>query len=297
MLQNKLKVSVKAVMMALISTVSVSAMAADATPKLPGAVWVIDDQATLMKLDPATPSDIQQSLEVTGLKEGDRLIGIDFRVAYGDLYGLANSGRLYIIDHSTGRARLIDDGQALPNQVFGPYGFDFNPAADKVRVVGERNHNRRLHPETGALVDYDAQRAGAQHDPDLAYDGEDQHAGKLPDIVAAAYTYNVRDSKLTTNYAIDRRLGMLVMQGSKEGVTPAVSPNLGVLYSVGSLGLGTLKDASMDISDIDNVALAALLSNDDERMKLYRLDLVTGHAEPLGVIGDGAHVAGLAIEP
>ena len=283
MFQSKVKFSLKALAVGVLGSAAAAAMAADHTPKLPTSLWVIDDHATLINVDPAQPSLIKQSFSVTGLKEGDDIVGIDFRVAYGDLYALADSGRLYVIDHTNGKARLVDGTSELKAGAIGPYGFDFNPAADKLRVVGERNANRRLHPESGALVDFDAKRSGVQVDPALAYAAEDQSADTLPDIVAAAYTYNPNDSKLTTNYAIDRRLGRLVMQGTKEGQTPAVSPNLGVLYSVGDLGVGPLKDASMDISDIDNVALAALLTNENEQMMLYRLDLETGHAKPLGV--------------
>lgn len=265
--------------------------------KLPASAWVVNDQGMLLNFAPAAPSDIKRSFPIKGLVDEDALIGIDFRVARGDLYGLAESGRIYLIDHNSGKAELVSESGPLAQMAIGPYGFDFNPAADKLRVVGKQNGNLRLDPDNGALVDFDKTTDGVQIDPKLAYDQADQYVGQQPDIVAAAYTYHPQDSSLTTNYAIDRRQGTLVMQGTKEGHVPAVSPNLGVLYSVGSLQLGTLRDASMDISDIDNVALAAISSNDSPETALYRIDLDTGAAHKLGKIGDGEHVTGFAIEP
>ncbi|MNT65811.1 hypothetical protein D3C72_2038200 [compost metagenome] len=116
-------------------------------------------------------------------------------------------------------------------------------------------------------------------------------------MVGAGYTYNPQDSKVTTNYAIDRARGALVMQGSREGATPVVSPNTGQLRTVGSLGLGPLSDASFDISDVGNVALLAARTAGDPRSRLYKVDLASGRAISLGVIGSGAALAGMAIEP
>lgn len=284
---------------ALSLSLSISALASAHTGvgDMPTSVWAIDDQHTLINVDPSMPSKVKSSVQVTGLETGDAIIGIDFRVAYGDMYALADSGRIYIIDFSSGVASLVSGSLPVAHMAIGPYGFDFNPAADKLRVVGNKNSNSRLHPETGAIVDFDKNAAGTQLDPKLAYSQSDAHAGEMPDIVAAAYTYNPNDKKLTTNYAIDRRNGMLVMQGTKEGETPSVSPNLGVLFSVGSLGLGQIRDASFDISDVSNVALAAILSDKSKQTKLVEIDLETGRNHELGILGTGVHYTGFAIEP
>jgi hypothetical protein len=115
--------------------------------------------------------------------------------------------------------------------------------------------------------------------------------------VAAGYTYHQRDDKLTTNYAIDAALGTLVLQGSREGAQPVVSPNTGQLRTVGPLGLGPLADASFDISDVRNAALLAARTSPQAPTVLYRVDLDTGRASALGVVGDGAPLRGLAIVP
>ncbi|WP_082866106.1 DUF4394 domain-containing protein [Marinomonas gallaica] len=293
-LNSKWNLGLTAVSAVLASSLT---LAAPTLSKTPTSVWGVDDHHTLFNVHPDEPSNILTSLQIKNLVEGDQLIGIDYRVARGDLYALANTGRIYRLDTQTGNAVLIEGSEPLAEMAVGPYGFDFNPAADKLRVVGNRNDNLRLDPDSGARVDFDKTTSGVQTDPALAFDHEDQFAGQSPDIVAAAYTYNPNDSKLTTNYAIDRRKGMLLMQGTKEGASPSVSPNLGVLYSVGNLGMGPLKDASFDISDVSNTALAAVLSVKETKTQLVTIDLETGMASPIGIFGTGSHVIGMAIEP
>ena len=167
-------------------------------------------------------------------------------------------------------------------------------------TVIERAADMNLHTKgfrwvaTGAIVDGDANQPGLQFDGRLAYDAGDVNAGKTPALVAAGYTYNKDNDKLTTNYALDGRLGILVHQGSKEGQQPVVSPNTGRLYTVGSLGIGPFQHATLDISDLSNTAYAAITQ--DGRSVWYRIDLATGRATRLGTIAGGP-VVGTAIEP
>ena len=44
------------------------------------------------------------------------------------------------------------------------WGFDFNPTVDRIRVVNDRGANLRLHPDTGAQVDGNADQPGLQPD-------------------------------------------------------------------------------------------------------------------------------------
>jgi hypothetical protein len=155
----------------------------------------------------------------------------------------------------------------------------------------------RLHPETGAQVDSDPAAPGVQADPVLAYAFNDVNAGKAPRVTAAAYTYNTRDEKITTNYAIDSNFGTLVTQGSKEGTQPAVSPNTGQLRTVGPLGVADFKRAHFDIADINNAAYAALTGADGRQARFVEINLDTGAATPLGTIGQGEAIRGIAIEP
>ena len=263
--------------------------------KEPTGVFAVTADHTLIHFDPTEPAKLKHSVAISGLARGEKLIGIDFRVAHGVLYALGSGGQLYTVNTGSGALAPVGDGKlpvALPE---GRYGFDFNPAADRIRVVSG-SFNLRLHPETGAAVDFAPDSASFQPDGVLAYVAGDPHMAAMPHVSAAGYTYNSKNEKLTTNYVIDIALGTLAMQGSREGASPVVSPNLGVLTTIGELGTGPLEDAHLDISDISNTALAALTPKSGTT-RLYRIDLETGRASVVGPIGDGSALLGLAIEP
>lgn len=243
-------------------------------------VVAVTDAAELIRFNAGQPQRLLERRPLTGLAAGETLVGIDFRVARGVLYALSTRGRLFTLDTATGALRPVG-ATAVP--LSGRrFGVDFNPVADRLRVVGDGGQNLRLHPDTGAL---------AASDPALAYtDGR-----AAPAVTAAGYTYNQDDEKLTTNYAIDAAAGTLVMQGSREGVQPVVSPNTGRLTTVGPLGTGPLEDVAFDISDVANTALAALKT--EGRTRLHLVDLASGKATLLGTVGDGRALWGMAIEP
>jgi hypothetical protein len=121
--------------------------------------------------------------------------------------------------------------------------------------------------------------------------------GQASAIVAAGYTYNRTNDKITTNYALDGAAGTLVHQGTKEGVTPAVSPNTGTLYTVGSLGVGAFAHASFDISDVSDTAYAGLHRRGAAATRWYQVDLASGKARFIGTVGGGEPLVGAAIEP
>lgn len=248
----------------------------------------------LVRFNAGQPQKLLSSRPLTGLAAGDTLIGVDYRVAKGQLYGLGTSGQLYRIDTRTATASPIGTPNALPREGATEWGFDFNPTVDRIRVVNDAGFNLRLHPDTGAIVDGDPNQPGVQFDGRLAYDPADANAGKAPGIVAAGYTYNKDNDKITTNYALDGRLGLLVHQGSKEGAQPVVSPNTGRLYTVGSLGIGSFQRATLDISDVSNTAYSAVTTG--QKSVWYRIDLATGRATRIGTVA-GEALVGAAIEP
>lgn len=278
----------------ILAALTVAALlAACAAPTVPDGpprrqlVRAVTDAGELIRFNAGRPHRVLARVPVSGGIAGDPLVGIDYRVARGVLYALSAGGRLYTLDTGSGRLVPVGHGAPLPLPLAGRVlGFDFNPAADRIRVIADNGLNLRLHPDTGAL---------AATDPALAYAGGDVRAGQAPQAVAAAYTYNKTNEQLTTNYAIDRAAGTLVMQGSAEGVQPVVSPNTGQLRTVGPLGTGPVEDAAFDIADVDNTALVAL--RQQGRTRLYLLDLPSGRASPLGTVADGQPLRGLAIEP
>lgn len=258
-------------------------------------VWAVTADHQLIRFNGGQPQRVLERKPLRGLAANEEVVGIDYRVSRGVLFALTQAGRLYTVQTATGVLTPVSStSTVLQGQA---WGMDFNPAADRIRVVSDTGQNLRLHPETGALVDSDPATAGVQSDPALAYAPGDTHAGKSPQIVAAAYTYNKQNDKLTTNFAIDRATGALVTQGSREGTPAAVSPNTGRLFTVGALGLGPLHEVAFDIADVDNTALAAIRTPEQRRTVLYRIDLGTGNAQKVGTVADGMALRGMAIEP
>lgn len=252
----------------------------------PETLQVLTEKLELLTIPSNQPTKVLQRVRLTGLAAGDMLVGIDYRIAKGMLYALGRSGRLYTVDTASGALKPVGNpAVALQGDAVG---VDFNPVADRVRVITSSGQNVRLHPDSGAL---------AATDPAPAYAPTDKRAGTKPEVVAAAYTYNKRDDKLTTNFAIDRNGGYLVTMGSAEGVQPVVSFNTGQLFTVGSLGLAEMTDASMDIADLSGAAYAAVRLKSHATTRLYAVDLQTGKGRFIGTIGDGDKVLGMAIEP
>jgi len=256
-----------------------------ADPSLKATVHAVTADAELITFAAAQPGRIIERRPLAGLPSGERLVGIDYRVARGELYALSATGRLYRIDPGNGKLAPVAKAGAVTLPA-GSVAFDFNPVADRIRVVGADGTNLRLHPDTGAL---------AATDPKVQYDTSDSAHGQMPRLSGAAYTYNKKDEKLTTNYAIDLARGTLVTQGSIEGMAPAVSPNTGKLFTVGALSTGPVDEVAFDIADIDNTALAALTRGG--LTSLYVIDLKTGRGRNVGTIGTGRPLWGMAIAP
>ncbi len=248
----------------------------------------------LIRFNGGQPQRIQSSLALKGLQPGEQVLGIDFRVARNQLYLLASSGQLYRVKLADASLEPIGAAVGLPASG-GQWGFDFNPAVDRIRVVHETGANLRRHPDNGSQVDGNPGLDGLQGDGTLLFDAGDANANKPVRIGAAGYTYNKQDEKITTNYAIDLAQGLLVTQGTKEGVAPAVSPNTGKLFTVGPLGIKPQR-VQFDISDVNNAAYIAV----DEAAgdAVYRVDLASGKATRVARIGaGGVQLRGMAIEP
>jgi hypothetical protein len=251
----------------------------------------------LITFNAGTPQVIAAKKPLVGLESGDEVVGIDYRVARGMLYALTRAGRLYVVDANTGGMRQVGADKfsvALEGEEFG---FDFNPAVDRIRIVSDKQQNMRAHPDTGAVVDSNADYPGVQIDYPLAYAPGDPNQHLTPRIMGAGYTYNKTNEKITTNYAIDGTNDLLVTQGSKEGETPAVSPNTGQLFTVGPMGVGQSTRVSFDISDVNNAAYAAFVRLGSKDSRLYSIDLKTGSATFLGTIAGGQPIRGMAIVP
>lgn len=249
----------------------------------------------LLSFDSATPATLTGTVAVTGLQPGEMLRGIDFRPANGLLYGVGSTSRLYTIDSTTGAATQV--GGPFTPALMGVFlGVDFNPVADRLRVVTNLDQNLRLNPDTGMVVDGDPVTAGIQADAPLAFSASDVNAGEDPFVAAVAYTNNFAGATTTTLFGIDFAQDFLARQGDPDGAP--ISPNTGQLFTVGTLNASTENlQIGFDIA-VNGEALAALPIGATSSNGLHRIDIATGAATLIGPIGDGGtNTSGLTIVP
>ena len=98
----------------------------------------------------------------------------------------------------------------------------------------------------------------------------------------------------TTLYGLDASGVELVIVGGLNG-TP--SPNTGFVTAVGSLAVPIAHPGGFDI-DAANTAWAVLVEFFSGSAGLYTVDLATGTATLVGLVGDGAQeYIGLAVSP
>jgi hypothetical protein len=261
------------------------ATAAAADPVSLGIVLTNDRLATF---DPASPGSLSAPVAVTGLASGDTLVGIDVRPQNGQLYGLGRNAtdgtiRLYALSARTGEATAIGGATAVAGTTFG---FDFNPKVDRIRVVSEAGKNLRLDPNTGAVAGTDGDISGATTKVD-----------------GAAYTNNEPNTTATTLYTLSGSDGKLFLQappnaGTQTAAKPVTFAGLPLGFSdVGGFDIAPGVDAPSDdaAAPAGSTGFASMTALG--LPFLTKVDLGTGSATPVGVIGDGTRpVQGLAIQ-
>jgi hypothetical protein len=242
----------------------------------PSTIFAVTSGNNLIRFSSAAPGAILSTTAVAGLQVGENLLGIDFRPANGQLYGLGSTSRLYTIDLTSGVATQVGASPFAAALSGADFGFDINPAVDRVRVVSDADQNLRLNPNNGTLTAIDST---------LAYAAGDVHAGADPNLVGVAYSNNVAGATSTTLYGIDSNLDILVIQNP---------PNNGTLNTVGPLGADSSGAVGFDIAR-NGTALATLTVGGVAQ--LYRINVVTGTASMIGPIGGANQIRDVAIAP
>lgn len=226
-------------------------------------IFALNDANQLIRTSVRTPNG-GFSLNITGLQQGEQVLGIDFRPATGQLYGVSNQSRLYVINDTTGAARAIGS-PFTPTLSGNAVGFDFNPTVDRIRLTTNTGQNLRINPETGAVQNVDGNINGVP----------------TATITAVAYTNNRAGVTSTVLYDIDPVTDRLYIQNP---------PNNGTLTDVGPLGLDVTAVGGFDIAP-DGRALAAVTFNG--RSELSQVDLSVGRLQKLGDLP--GNIIGLAI--
>src|SRR5215213_1606517 len=168
------------------------------------------DGKTLVWVDPATK-------KVTGkadIKGAANVVGIDVRPADGMLYAMTADGTIYTVDAKSGQAMMKSKlSETLKGTVTV---VDFNPAADRLRVITSDGSNLRINVDDGKTT----------VDGTLKYKDGDAQAGKTPKVVAGAYTNSSNPKPTATAlYDIDDARHLLSQ----------APPNDGVLNTIGML--------------------------------------------------------------
>lgn len=192
----------------------------------------------LIWFDVSTPGTIDGRMPVTGLMDGDILVGIDFRPATGDLSAIGEMSVVYSIDAETGEATATADAPVDPMLEDTRLGYDFNPTVDRIRVDVNTTQNLRLNPDTG-LIGMNPDTDKPTIDGNLAYAESDEHAGMQPMVVGAAYTNNMDGAETTELYVLDAATNSLAIQDP---------PNDGVLNTVAMLDVEIVPETSFDIA-------------------------------------------------
>lgn len=246
----------------------------------------------LVRFEAAQPVRLSLERSVRGLAAGEDIVGLDFRASNGRLYALTGGGRLYTIDPATAAATRVGstDAGALMQGV--EFGMDFDPAGERIRVVGNTNENLRLNPDTAAVIDGDPALPGIQGDRPLAYADGDRNAGRRPTVVALAYAMDATGG--STAYAIDANAGVLATLGG--GATRA-APESGRLHTIGALGIKLTGPVQFDISPGASSGLVASVP-EGSFASLFAVDLASGRLTRLGYIGDASFpLRAMAIAP
>lgn len=234
-------------------TAAAGAGAGAAASASPTILAALQDGTTILRIDIAQKK-IVGSVALAG---GASLLGFDVRPADKRLYGVTPEGAIVTIDVTTGEWTKVSQlSETLPPGV--PVAVDFNPVADRLRIVTADGTSLRVNVQDGkATVDGRLHYAGA---------------GRTPRVTAVAYTNSVVGAKETTLYDIDTAAGMLVRQ---------MPPNEGTLVTVGWMNVVLDSPSSFDIwSDNQGGNTAWLLTNG----RLFNVDLATGAASAAGAV-------------
>ncbi|MEJ7736296.1 MAG: DUF4394 domain-containing protein [Chitinophagaceae bacterium] len=237
----------------------------------------------LDKFSTLNPEKMMGYSTISGLQSGERILGIDFRPATGELFGLGSNSRLYKINPSSGMATLVAALTTVPMGSTTPvalslsgtsFGFDFNPVVDRIRIVSNTGQNLRANPITGVTL----------------VDGMINPTSPL--INGVAYDNNDTDSTTTTElYALD------VTGRQLFEIDP---PNNGTLIEPLPINLKITGEGGFDIAPRNaNVTMDMGLGlyEVDGKSTLFSIDVETGMTKVLAKYGKDAMYTGIAISP
>ncbi len=246
------------------------------------AIGLTHDQR-LVTFHTGAPAAARSLGRVDGLEKDTKLVGIDFRVQNGKLYGVGDQGGIYTLDTHSAQAKKVS---RLTVELEGEYfGVDFNPAADRLRVISDTGQNLRHNIDdkaapTTTTVD------GTLTNPATPPSTERPTA---KGVTGAAYTNNdLAAGTATTLFDVDTTNDRVSLQ------SPA---NAGSLAPTGGLGVKAGPSAGFDIHYDPNTGTnhGYATLHVDGAAGLYRVDVLTGAATSKGAFPAKLQVTDLAL--
>lgn len=247
----------------------------------------------LVSFDSASPGVVTTIGPFSGMLANHSVREIDFRPATGDLYAISTdagfNAQVYTVNLATGALTPQGASFLLPGTTNTVTSIDFNPAADRLRIVTRTNQSYRWNPQTNAFV---------AQDTTVAYDATDPQFGLGMDLIGAAYTNNVAGAPNTTLYAWSYSDDTLLRIG---GINGTPSPNLGQGFTVldPSPTFRTF-NAGLDM-DVSGTSGICYVTHDDPAtgtsMNLYTLNLTTGVETLVGAYPTGTFIPSISAAP
>jgi hypothetical protein len=226
-----------------------------------GDAYLVTSANRLLFVNRAT-GQIASARAISGLASGESLLGADFRPADGKLYAVSSAAKLYTLDlasaAATYEATLVADAgdttDAFAMLSGTDFGVDFNPVADRLRIVSNTGQNLRINADTGATTTDGALNPGT------------------PAVTAAAYTMSFASACRTRLYVIDSAAKTLLVQDP---------PNEGRLTAVGTLGASTATGSLNGFEIVtreDGANHAFAVFSSGSSAQIYDVDLTSGAA-------------------
>ncbi len=242
------------------------------------AIGLTADQR-LVEFDVDKPGKTWDLGKVSGLSGDMKIVGIDFRVQNEKLYGVGDRGGIYTL--STESARAVKVSQLTVALAGRSFGVDFNPAANRLRVISDTGQNLR-HNIDDAAAPFTTTVDGTLTNPTAP-------PSTALGVTGAAYTNNdLNAATATTLFDLDTMADRTSIQ------SPA---NAGTLAPTGNLGVDAGPDAGFDIyyspGKSTNSGYAALGTAGAQR--LYGINLLTGAAGDLGAFPKNRQVTDIAL--
>jgi hypothetical protein len=223
---------------------------------------------------------------VSGLRGDRRLVGIDYRVQNNTLYGVGDQGGIYTLSTRNAFASKVSQ-LTVPLQGQN-FGVDFNPAANRLRVISDTGQNLRhnIDDPAGAPARGVTATDGTLTNPPVP---PATTGATATGVTGAGYTNNDLDANTATT---------LIDIDTAQDQTSVQSPaNAGNLAPTGKLRVDVGPSAGFDIyysaANGSNTGYAALQAGSG--YSFYRVNLLTGKAILVGSFPGQRQVVDVAL--